>query len=214
MSPDARKTVTKAMNQRTPARTPSKTSTKWGEDAPDARRAAGEESAEGDHRQRRRQEDVPELDVKEQAVIAVPGEECDGHDGNRRIEQRHQARPGAEGEVQAGPQERDRQDEDHDQDEQRLAVARSRRHRLGRRRPSQAGLFRRGGAGPEGAAPDGARLGPAAGHDGLRRARLLASAAMDATDKTNRAPGANGSRFRLSGRPFAGPPRSSAVPGY
>ena len=28
--------------------------TEWGEDAPDARRAAGQEAAEGDHRQRRR----------------------------------------------------------------------------------------------------------------------------------------------------------------
>ena len=62
-----------------------------GEDPPDPRRAAGEEPAEGDHRQRRRQQDVPELDGEKLAVIASPGEQDDGHDRNRRIQQRHEA---------------------------------------------------------------------------------------------------------------------------
>ena len=184
----------------------------WGEDAPDARRAAGEESAEGDHRQRRRQQDVPELDVQEQAVVAVPGEECDGHDGNRRIEQRHRARPGTESEIQAGPQERDRQDQDRDQDEQRFAVPRL--VVIGwvgadLRKPVSYAVEQA----PK--ARHGARLGPAAGHDGLRRARLLALAPRWMQPNTHEtAPGANGSRRRISGRPFAGPPRSSAAPGY
>ena len=84
---------------------------------------AGDESAERDHRQRRREEDRDLPDPQQLPEVAGPGEDEDRAGENDEVDQRRVADRRSEREVERAPQRGDRQDEDRDQDEERLAVA-------------------------------------------------------------------------------------------
>ena len=125
MNPDARKIVPKATNHRTPARTPSKTSAPSGARMP---QMPGEPPGRkppraiidsvGANRMSQSWMLRSRRKLAVRAKIAMDAIEISS------VKERHRARPGTESEVQAGPQERDRQDQDRDPDEQRLTEAR------------------------------------------------------------------------------------------
>ena len=92
-----------------------------GEDAPDADARGGDEPAERDHRQGRREQDVEELDAQEQVEVSRPGEDRDRADRDGEVHEREHTGRRPEREVEAAPQQRDRQDQDRHEHEERLA---------------------------------------------------------------------------------------------
>src|SRR6266550_48024 len=120
-SPKTRNMLTKARNQRTPARAIEYERPEWREESPDADGAGREEAADERHRDRRGQQDVEQLDPKEPRHVAAAGEDRDRAHGQDQVQPGDQARGGAEGEVDRSPGERDREDQDGDADEERFA---------------------------------------------------------------------------------------------
>ena len=92
-----------------------------GEDPPQADAAGVEESAERDHRQRRREQDVDLADPQQQREVARAREHGDRTEQDAEVHERHHTDRRSEREVQRPPQRRDRQDQHGDQDQQRLS---------------------------------------------------------------------------------------------
>ena len=92
-----------------------------GQDAPQADGARADEAADERHRDRRREQDVEQLDPEEPLRVAGAREGRDRPDRDDQVQPGDEARHGAEGEVDRAPDERDREDQDADEDEQRLA---------------------------------------------------------------------------------------------
>ena len=91
------------------------------QDAPQADGARRDEAAHERHRDRRREQDVQQLDPEQPLHVAGAREHRDRHDRDQRVQPGDEARPDAEGEVDGAPDQRDRQDQEADEDEQRLA---------------------------------------------------------------------------------------------
>ena len=81
----------------------------------------GDEATHERHRDRRREQDVEQLDPQEPLGVAGSGEDRDRRDRDEEVQPGDEARHGAEGEVDRAPDERDREDQDADEDEERLA---------------------------------------------------------------------------------------------
>ena len=95
-----------------------------GEDAPDADAGGRDETAERDHRQGRREQDVEELDAQEQIEVSRPSEDRDRPDRDDEVHVGERTGRRPEREVEGAPQQRDRQDQHRHEHEQRLADAR------------------------------------------------------------------------------------------
>ena len=122
--PDPRKTTTNAMYQRTADRTSLKTSAASGARIPHRPTPPEtKESAERDHRQRRREQDVDLAHPQQPREVARPREHRDRTEQDAEVHERHHADRRSEREIQRPPQRRDRQDQHRDQDQQRLAGA-------------------------------------------------------------------------------------------
>ena len=93
------------------------------ENPPQADAAGVEESAERDHRQRRREQDVDLAHPEQPREVARAREDDDRTEQDAEVHERHHADRRSEREVQRAPQRRDRQDQHRDQDEQRLSGA-------------------------------------------------------------------------------------------
>ncbi len=121
-SPETRKIATKAMNQRTPAFAPSKTSAPSGARMPH-RPTAPEATKPPDecHRDRRSDQDVEQLDPQESIAVAGAGEDDDRHDRDDQVQPGDETCQLTEGEVDRAPGDGDREDQDADEDEERLA---------------------------------------------------------------------------------------------
>ena len=131
-----------ATYQRVAARSRRRRARRAARGCPRADARGPEEAAERDHRQRRRQQDVQQLDAQTAARSrsARSGRWRRAERGSTR---RQQARPAIRSEVQDAPQHGDRQDQHRDQDEQRLAVAVSSSSRIGADRASRASAVSR-----------------------------------------------------------------------
>jgi hypothetical protein len=95
-----------------------------GEDPPQPDPAGGEEAAERDHRERRREQDRELADEQERAEVPRAREDDDRREQDHGVRERHPADRGAEREVEGRPDQRDREDQHRDQHEERLAGAR------------------------------------------------------------------------------------------
>ena len=123
--PHARKTARNATYQRMPARTPPKTSAPIGARMPQMPTPVEpDETAERDHRQGRREQDVEQLDVQEQLEVSRPGEDRDRSDRDGEVHECEHSGRRPEREVEAAPHQRDRQDQHRHEHEERLADAR------------------------------------------------------------------------------------------
>ena len=98
-----------------------------GQDAPDAHARGGDETAERDHRQVRREQDIEELDVQEQREVTRSSEDRDRSDRDGEVHVREHTRRRSEGDVEAAPQERDRQDQHRHEHEERFPLGSPRR---------------------------------------------------------------------------------------
>ena len=94
------------------------------EDPPQAHPAGGQEPADGDHRHRRREQDVEQRDSQQERGIARAGKDHDRSEQDREVGIRDEARRRTERQVKAAPQQRDGQDQHRDDHEERLAPAR------------------------------------------------------------------------------------------
>ncbi len=92
-----------------------------GENSPEADAAGVEESAERDHRQRWREQDVDLAHPEQPREVARAREHGDRTEQDAEVHERHHTDRRAEREIQRTPQRRDRQDQHRDQDQQRLS---------------------------------------------------------------------------------------------
>ena len=91
-----------------------------GENPPQADAAGVEESAERDHRQRRREQDVDLAHPEQPREVARAREHGDRTEQDAEVHERHHTDRRSEREIQRPPQRRDRQDQHRDQDQQCL----------------------------------------------------------------------------------------------
>ena len=92
-----------------------------GENSPQADAAGVEESAERDHRQRRREQDVDLAHPEQPREVARAREHGDRTEQDAEVHERHHTDRRSEREIQRPPQRRDRQDQHRDQNQERLS---------------------------------------------------------------------------------------------
>jgi hypothetical protein len=95
-----------------------------GEDAPQAHPTGRQEAAERNHRERWCQQDVEQCEAQEESDIPGAGEDADPSHEDDEVQECEVPSPGAERQIQAAPQQGDRNDQHGDEDQQRLSLAR------------------------------------------------------------------------------------------